>query len=209
MAGFVTENKGRPVAMCDYSCESTFMSSIRLFVLSILSEHGPMHGHQIRNQAQSDHTELWTEVKVGALYGALRRLASEELIAEVRGERVGNYPERTVYEITRAGREALDVVRGQALRAVVVRPDPFDLALVHSGDLDEQQLEHVITDRRAALIAQEDSLRHQTEEADQWLTEAERMALAHLAARLATEVRWHDELLDRLPKIVADFRREA
>ncbi|WP_405056791.1 PadR family transcriptional regulator [Kribbella sp. NBC_01505] len=185
------------------------MSSIRLFVLSILSEHGPMHGHQIRNQAQSDHTELWTEVKVGALYGALRRLASEELIAEVRGERVGNYPERTVYEITRAGREALDVVRGQALRAVVVRPDPFDLALVHSGDLDEQQLEHVITDRRAALIAQEDSLRHQTEEADQWLTEAERMALAHLAARLATEVRWHDELLDRLPKIVADFRREA
>jgi DNA-binding PadR family transcriptional regulator len=53
------------------------VSAVRLFVLSVLAEHGPMHGHQIRLQAQSDRAELWTEVKVGALYGALRRLAAE------------------------------------------------------------------------------------------------------------------------------------
>jgi hypothetical protein len=33
------------------------------------------------------------------------------------------------------------------------------------------------------------------------------MAMAHGTARLAAEVAWHDELLDRLPKIVADFRK--
>ena len=71
------------------------MSAVRLFVLSALAEHGPMHGHQIRNQAQSDRAEVWTEVKVGALYGALKRLAGEGLIAEVRrcssGTEIGDH----------------------------------------------------------------------------------------------------------------------
>ncbi len=183
------------------------MSAVRLFVLSALAEHGPMHGHQIRNQAQSDRAETWTEVKVGALYGALKRLAGEGLIAEVRSERVGNLPERTVYEITPRGHEALAAVHDEALRTIVFRPDPFDLALVHAGAMDEQELAHVIADRRDALAVRESALRHQVEAADQWLTEAERMAMAHGLTRLAAEVAWHDELLDRLPKIVADFRK--
>lgn len=184
------------------------MSAVRLFVLSALAEHGPMHGHQIRNQAHSDRAEMWTEVKVGALYGALKRLAGEGLIAEVRSERVGNLPERTVYEITERGHEALAAVHNDALRTIVFPPDPFDLALVHAGGMDEQELAHAITDRRDALAVRERALRHQTESADQWLNEAERMAMAHGLARLAAEIAWHDELLDRLPKIVADFRND-
>ncbi len=182
------------------------MSAIRLFVLSTLAEHGPMHGHQIRHQAQSDRAEMWTDVKVGALYGALKRLAGEGLIAEVRSERVGNRPERTVYEITARGHEALAAVHGEALRTVAFPPDPFDLALVHAGSLDERELAHVVTDRRDALAVRQSALRHQVEAADTWLTEAERTAMAHALTRLAAEVAWHEELLDRLPKIVADFR---
>jgi DNA-binding PadR family transcriptional regulator len=185
------------------------MSAVRLFVLSTLAEHGPMHGHQIRLQAQSDRAELWTEVKVGALYGALKRLAAEGLIGEVRSERAGNFPERTVYEITPRGREALAAVHDEALCTVVFRPDPFDLALVHAGELDEQDLAHVVTARRDTLAVQHNALRHRAEVADPYLSEAERMALAHLSARLAAELAWHTELLDRLPKIVADFRRRA
>jgi DNA-binding PadR family transcriptional regulator len=185
------------------------VSAVRLFILSTLAEHGPMHGHQIRQQAQSDRTELWTDVKVGALYGALKRLAGEGLIVEVRSERVGGLPERTVYEITPRGREALAAVHSEALRTVVVRPDPFDLALVHAAHLDEQALTDAVTDRRETLAAQYNSLRHQAEVADQWLTEAERMAMEHLLSRLASEIAWHDALLDRLPTIVADFRRSS
>lgn len=185
------------------------MSAVRLFVLSSLAEHGPMHGHQIRLQAQSDRAELWTEVKVGALYGALKRLASEGLIAEVRSEREGRFPERMVYEITRRGREALAALHGEALRTVVVRPDPFDLALVHAAGMDEQELAHVVADRRDALTNQHHAMQHQAEAADPHLSEAERMALAHLIGRLEAEVAWHTALLDRLPKIIADFRDRA
>lgn len=184
--------------------------SIRLFILGTLSANGPMHGHQIRLQAQSDRTEQWTDVRVGSLYGALKRLALEGLVEEVRSEREGNLPERTVYGITRAGRAALRTVHDEALRKVAWSPDPFDLALAHARDVPEETLAHIVVDRLAALAAQEAALRHQLEFADPYLTEAERMVLNHLIARKAVEVRWHEDLVDRLPKIAADFeaRRE-
>jgi DNA-binding PadR family transcriptional regulator len=181
------------------------MSSIRLFVLGTLAEHGAMHGHQIRAQAQQDRTELWTDVQVGALYGALKRLAGEGLITAVRSERPGSFPERTVYEITEAGRDVLATVHDEALRRVVFRPDPFDLALAQAGRLPDETLGAVIVARRAELAGQESAMRSQYEFADPYLIEAERLVLEHLLARLATEIRWHDELLARLPGIAADF----
>ncbi len=181
------------------------MSSIRLFILGTLSASGPLHGHQIRQQAQFDRTELWTDVQPGSLYGALKRLAAEGLIRELRTERQGNRPERTVYEITTAGRRALSAVRDEALRRIVAPNDPFDLALAQSRDIAQEHLGAVVADRLAALRAQESSLRHQAVSADQYLNEAERMIMLHLVERVAGEVRWHEELLARIPKIAADF----
>jgi DNA-binding PadR family transcriptional regulator len=182
------------------------VSSIRLFILGTLAASGPLHGHQIRQQAQSDRTDMWADVPVGSLYGALKRLATEGLVREVRTERVGNRPERTVYEITREGHRALDAVRDQALRELVLRNDPFDLALSQSRDLPEETLTQIVANRLAGLRVQESSLRHQAETADIYLNEAERLVLRHLIERAAAEVRWHEELLGRMPKIAADFR---
>lgn len=41
------------------------------------------------------------------------------------------------------------------------------------------------------------------------MNEAERLAMGHLIERCAAEVRWHEALLDRMPKIVADFEAGA
>src|SRR5205085_1795013 len=106
---------------------------IRLFLLATLAERGPMHGHQIRLQAAEDRTEQWTDIRPGALYGALARLAREELITPVRTEREGNYPQRVVYAITGEGRRALTTLHEQMLRALAVPTDPFDIALAHPG----------------------------------------------------------------------------
>jgi DNA-binding PadR family transcriptional regulator len=182
------------------------MSSIRLFILGSLSASGPVHGHQIRQQAQSDRTDQWADVAVGALYGALKRLANEGLVAEVRTERVGNRPERTVYEITAEGRRALAAVRDAALRELVMANDPFDLALAQSRDIAEEHLTRVVATRLAGLKAAEAMARLQAETADPYLNEAERMIIRHRIERAATEVRWHEELLGRMPKVAADFR---
>jgi len=182
------------------------MSSIRLFILGSLSASGPVHGHQIRQQAQSDRTDQWADVAVGALYGALKRLANEGLVSEVRTERVGNRPERTVYEITPDGRRALAAVREAALRELATPNDPFDLALAQSRDLPEEHLTQVVATRLAGLRVAEASARLQAEAADPYLNEAERMIIAHRLERIAAEVRWHCELLARMPKVAADFR---
>jgi DNA-binding PadR family transcriptional regulator len=60
------------------------MSSIRLFILGTLAASGPLHGHQIRQQAQADRTERYTDIQVGSLYGALKRMAREGLVGVVR-----------------------------------------------------------------------------------------------------------------------------
>src|ERR1700691_4635893 len=182
------------------------VSSIRLFILGTLAASGPLHGHQIRHQAQTDRTETWTDIQVGSVYGALKRLANEGLVREVRTEKVGNRPERTVYEITREGHRALDAVRDQALRELTLPNDPFDLALSQSRDLPEETLTQIVANRLAGLRVQESSLRHRAETADIHLNEGERMVLRHLIERAAAEVRWHEELLARMPKIAADFR---
>jgi DNA-binding PadR family transcriptional regulator len=182
------------------------VSSIRLFILGTLAASGPLHGHQIRQQAQSDRTETWTDIKVGPVYGALKRLASEGLVREVRTERIGNRPERTVFEITSEGRRALAAVHFTALRELDHHFDPFDLALAQSRHIADEDLEQIVASRLAGLEVQLASQRHAAEVADPHLNEAERMVIRHLIERTEAEVRWHTELIGRLPKIAADFR---
>jgi DNA-binding PadR family transcriptional regulator len=182
------------------------VSSIRLFILGTLAASGPLHGHQIRHLAHVDRTESYTDIHVGSVYGALKRLAAEGLVREVRTERVGNRPERTVYEITPEGNRSLAAIREGALREIARWNDPFDLALAQARDLAEEDLDQIVANRLAALRVQVSSLRHHAEHADPYLNEAERMVTRHLIERAEAEVRWHEELAARVPKITADFR---
>ncbi len=191
--------------VADYSCMTNHVSSIRLFILGTLAASGPLHGHQIRQQAQTDRTEYWADILPGSVYGALKRLASEDLVREVRTEKVGNRPERTIYEITPEGQRSLAAIRDAALRALDRHFDVFDLALTQSRDIASEDLEKIVEHRIAALGVQLDSQRHQVEVADPYLNEAERMVVRHVIARTDAELRWHTELAARLPKIAADF----
>jgi DNA-binding PadR family transcriptional regulator len=174
-------------------------NSTRLFILGTLLGSGPMHGHQIRREAQLNRTELWTEVQVGALYGALHRLEAEGLIAAVRSEQQGRYPERTVYAITDEGRREFSALRSIYLRDAALRSDPFDLALSLSSDLPTDELRNTIQDRIQTLAAAAQSLGHQYDEARHWLTPRESAIFRHLAVRLEAELAWHRELLLTVP----------
>ena len=181
------------------------VSSIRLFILGTLATTGPLHGHQIRQQAQFDRTESWADIKVGSVYGALKRLTTEGLVREVRTERVGNRPERTVFEITAEGKRALAAIHADALRELDHHFDPFDMALAQARHVPEEQLEQIVADRLGLLQVQLATQRHNAEAADPYVNEAERMVIQHVIARTEAELRWHAELAARLPKIAADF----
>jgi DNA-binding PadR family transcriptional regulator len=179
------------------------MNPTRLFVLGALAKHGPMYGHQIRRDARMDRADLWSDVRPGSLYGALHRLAAEGLIEPVRTEQSGNLPARTVYAITAEGQRELRALRAEALQEVGLRPDPVDLALVMSGDLDDDVLRGYIEDRIRALRSQEACYARHGERIWPDQTVADDLVVEHARLRIEAELAWHQRLLDRVGKLTA------
>lgn len=163
-----------------------------------------MHGHALRLLAEEEHIDEWADFAAGAIYGAIKRLAAEELIGSVRIERDGNYPERQVYEITPAGRESLAEIRQEALERIVHRPDPVDLALARAGDLGEAAIRDVLEMRLAELRARAESERIHLDRIGHFLTLMERHVMRHDLHRITGELAWHEELLAALPEIMRD-----
>jgi len=163
-----------------------------------------MHGHAMRLLAEQEHIDEWADVTVGAIYGAIKRLAAEGLIDAVRLEREGNYPERQVFDITASGRESLRSIRRQALETIVYRPDPVDLAIARLGADDIDDLEGILEARVAELhvrIAEEET---KPDRIGHHLTVTELYVTRHDLHRLRGELAWHQELLGALPGIIAD-----
>ena len=185
------------------------MSSIRLYILDALARRGEMHGHQLRLLAEQEHVHLWTDISVGALYGALKRLATEGLLAEVRTEREGSYPERQVYGITDRGREVLGDLHRQQLEQVWFRPDPFDLALSRPDAARLDELAGVLEDRVTTLERLLTETTQANERARPYLSVAETHALVHREHRLRAELQWHRDLVSALPDVIADERARA
>lgn len=185
------------------------MSSIRLYVLASLAERGAMHGHGLRLLAEEEHIDEWTDFTVGAVYGVLKRLASDGLIEVVRTEREGNYPERHVYGITVAGEASLAELRQGHLETIDIRPDSFDLAL---SSLDPDRLDDLEPILRTRLDTLRRWLREATEKQariDQYLWKSEQWATGHKQSKLRGEIAWLEELLAALPEIITDERARA
>ena len=182
------------------------MSSIRIFILGSLAQQGPMHGHALVRLAEDEHIDQWTDFAASAIYGALKRLASEKLIIEERVEKIGNYPERQVYRLSESGQAALRVLGFQGLSKVVLKPDPFDLVFsrFYSDQLDE--LPSIIQERLLLLRARLNAHVSKLNRIRSDISIAETWMVDHHTFRLRAEIDWHEGLLNALPDIVEDER---
>jgi DNA-binding PadR family transcriptional regulator len=182
------------------------MSSIRLFILSSFADIGPMHGHRLRTEAERNLVHLWTDISVGAVYGAMKRLAAEGLLREAGSEREGNRPTRQLYEITDEGRVALTELRRAGLSEIWFKFDPFDLALTRTDPNTLDTLPSVLAERLSraqALLAQ---TKQTLEGAWDYIGLAKQWALRHNLYRFEAEVAYLSDLLAAAPDIVSDER---
>nr|WP_276514864.1 PadR family transcriptional regulator [Nocardia transvalensis] len=166
-----------------------------------MAKRGPMHGHQLRRDARLDRADLWSRVKPGSLYGALHRMSDEGLIRPVRTEQEGALPARTVYEITGEGRRELRALRDEAFTGVDIRPDPVDLALAVSDDLDRELLRGYIEDRLAALRARRSRIEHQPDRRRPDRNTADDLIVDHAIMRIQAEIDWHEKVLACVDKL--------
>jgi hypothetical protein len=109
-----------------------------------------------------------------------------------------------VYAITAEGRLELKTLRAEALSEVGLRPDPVDLALVMSGDLDADVLRGYIEDRIRVLGSQAAQHAHHGERVWPDQRVADDLVLEHTRLRVEAELAWHQIVLDRLGKLSAE-----
>jgi DNA-binding PadR family transcriptional regulator len=165
----------------------------RLLVLGLLSNHGPLHGHRIRREAETTSVESWGGVNVGALYRELHRMEDEGLIQPVRNEQVGRRPARTIYDITEEGRRELVQLRSAAWRSAAGYLDPVAAALLFGGATEPaEQAEHLAF-RRQILQAHLDSLTAERKRFTPNLPMGAIAAYRRGELRLAAELEWHNE----------------
>lgn len=75
----------------------------RLLILGVL-HRGDFHPYEIKRRLTAAMVECYTDVDVGTLYYAVRKLEKDGFIAEVAQERVARGGMRTIYRVTPAGR---------------------------------------------------------------------------------------------------------
>jgi len=182
------------------------MSSIRLFILSSFAEHGAMHGHRLRLEAEKNHVHLWTDVSVGAVYGAMKRLAAEGLLRESGREQEGNRPTRQIFEITEDGRRALAELRNEGLRDVWFKYDPFDLALTRVAPESLETLPLTLAERLKTARSLLSECKRINEGARPNVGLAKQWALRHTEYRLEAEIHYLTDLLAAANDIVSDER---
>lgn len=182
------------------------MSSIRLFILDAFERHGPMHGYELTRILQRERIDQWTDISVSAIYGALRRVASEGLLSAEQVEQEGHRPQRQVFAITNTGRQALAEVRHTALETVVVNADPFDLALTRNDPAQVEELPATIEGRLARLRHLLSERQELSERAAAHIGLVKAHALRHREFLLRAEIAWHEQLLAASGDIIRDQR---
>ena len=180
------------------------MSSIRLFVLSSFEELGPMHGHRLRTEAERKHVPMWTDITVGAVYGAMTRLAAEGLLREAGQEQDGNRPVRQLFAITKEGRMALAELRRRGLREIWFKHDPFDLALTRFGAEMAGEVPAILKERLSELEAMFAEAARIAEWARPHVGLAKHWALRHSEHRLAVEIEYMRKLIEDADAIVSE-----
>lgn len=184
------------------------ISTARVLILGMLHRE-PMHGHQIRREAELRNVQHWAGIKPGALYGTLKRMAEEGLVTPVATERKGNLPARTVFAITDEGQRVLRTLLDRALEDISAAIGPFDIALLVSDALPRAQVAELLARRAERLRLARDSLtsdRLRLQAADN-ATSVEVALMRHGEVHLDAELKWHDEIAGLFDDGTAQLKR--
>jgi DNA-binding PadR family transcriptional regulator len=183
---------------------------LALAVLATVIER-PMHPYEMASLMRARGKENDMEIKWGSLYRVVENLVKHGFLAVAQSERQGGRPERTVYQITDAGRAELVDWTRELLAVPVDKPGPFTAGLSVLGVLAPDDVAGLLAERAERLAAEIDdaatALAGYLEEVPRlFLVEVE-YQLAMRRAQLAWVRSLHDEITDGTLPGLADWRR--
>ncbi|HEX2301651.1 MAG TPA: PadR family transcriptional regulator [Pseudonocardiaceae bacterium] len=123
---------------------------LALAVLSCLLER-PMHPYEMSTTMRERHKEDSIKLNYGSLYSVVESLARHNLIAARETVRAGRRPERTVYEITDAGRTEFVDWLSELVSVPVKEFTQFEAALSLLAGLAPQDARRLLEQRAQRL----------------------------------------------------------
>jgi DNA-binding PadR family transcriptional regulator len=166
-------------------------SPLGLTVLALL-HYKPLHPYGIQRLVKDWGKEQVVNVRQRAsLYRTIERLNGDGLIAVRETGRDQQYPERTVYEVTDAGRETARAWLEKMLSAPKEEFPEFPAALSNLLLLTSDEMADVLERRVATLAEKLDGLEAaMVAEAEQGLPRITRLETEYLRAVTAAELEW-------------------
>jgi DNA-binding PadR family transcriptional regulator len=174
------------------------LTPLAISVLALLNER-PMHAYEMYQLLISRHNHRIVKVRPGSLYHTVERLAGQNHVRATGTERAGNRPERTTYEITPEGVEALRRRVESGLEKYVYEYPLFPVVLSEAHNLDVED----------AVLR----FRRRVADLDNWLAELDQalataradgvqerywMAADYIRSQLAAERDWLTTTIERI-----------
>ncbi|MDL4817610.1 PadR family transcriptional regulator [Actinomadura opuntiae] len=128
------------------------LTPLALTVLRMLCD-GPMHPYEMQQRIRDHAYDQAVKITHGSLYHSVERLASAGLIEPLETSREGRRPERTVYAVTSAGRDAAHIRLAELLAKPVEEFPLFGTGLAFVNLLPEAEVARQLRTRAIALEA--------------------------------------------------------
>jgi len=169
-----------------------------LLVLSMLVER-PMHPYEMAQLAVKRHFDRLVHIRTTSIYNVVARLLGKGFLAVHDVEREGNRPERTVYELTDAGRQAhRDTLESLLAEQPTEYPQLY-LALAQAHEVPRDEAARLLRRRREAMAAELAAVVELVDRTtEQGVPEIFRLDGGMRLATLRAQLAWLDDLLDRI-----------
>ena len=170
------------------------VTSLGISVLALLRQR-PMHGYEMFQTLTARHADRVLKVRPGSLYHVVNRLAEDKLIRATGTARNGNRPERTTYELTDAGVDALTARLRDLVAGPVNEFERFVVGLAEIQHLDTASAREALGRRISALERSVSELRGLR---DAGASAGDQAALDYLLATTAAKLDWLVRYIDSI-----------
>lgn len=103
------------------------MSNVESLVLGLLYS-GARYGHEIDKKMDQLQIRLWTKTNRATIYQSLKRIEKKGwVITNI--EKIGNMPERKIYELTNEGKNALQTMVSNGLASQNIVTFDYSIAI--------------------------------------------------------------------------------
>ena len=180
------------------------VSPLALSILQLLDER-PMHPYELASTMRDRHHDEFIRLNFGSLYHTVEVLERNGWIVPTEREKEGRRPERTIYRLTKSGREVLVGVVSDILARPRHEYPHFAAGLMFMHHLSASEAAEHLRNRTLALKATTEKLNGILAEVRaQGVSRLALIELEHKIAMLDAERRW----VTNLEKEINDGRLE-